>query len=252
MRYASLGSGSKGNGTLVHYGDQLLLIDCGFTIKEVERRLAKLGYQASDITGILVTHEHADHLKGVPPLARKYQLPVYMTPGTFRSKSMGELPQLHLLEGYQAFDLGDIRVEPVAVPHDAREPAQFVFTAGNKRLGILTDLGSISAHVEARFNDCDALVLEANYDPMMLAQGPYPPSLKQRVGSPWGHLSNQQTAGFLERVNKERLKQLVVAHLSQKNNCVDIVQQVLAEVTQGIRQVVYACQDEGFDWLQVE
>jgi len=252
MRYASLGSGSKGNGTLVQFGDQLLLIDCGFTIKEVERRIARLGYLPSDITGILVTHEHGDHLKGVPPLSRKYKLPVYMTPGTFRSKSMGELPQLHLVEGYQTFELGDISIEPVAVPHDAREPAQFVFTAGNKRLGILTDLGSISSHVEERFNECDALVLEANYDPMMLAQGPYPQSLKQRVGGPWGHLSNQQTAGFLERVNKDRLKQLVVAHLSQKNNCVDLVQQVLSEVTQGIRQVVYACQDEGFDWLQVE
>ncbi len=251
MRFASLGSGSRGNGTLVEWRDELVLIDCGFTIKEVERRMARLGRQVEDITAVLVTHEHGDHLKGVPPLARKYQLPVYMTPGTFHCRDLGKLPRLTLIEGYQAFSLGGLGVQPVAVPHDAREPAQFVFEAEGKRLGILTDLGNISAHVESHYADCDALLLEANHDPQMLAYGPYPPSLKQRVSGPWGHLSNQQAAGFLQRVNHERLRCLVVGHISQKNNCLQRARDTLAEVTARIPRVEYACQDEGFDWVAV-
>lgn len=251
MKFASLGSGSRGNGTLVSWKDQLLLIDCGFTIKEVERRIERLERSVTEITAVLVTHEHADHLKGVPPLARKYNLPVYMTPGTFRSRDLGKLPFLHLIEGYQAFQLDDLEVLPVAVPHDAREPAQFVFKAAGKRLGILTDLGNISAHVENHFYDCDALLLEANHDPQMLASGPYPPSLKQRVGGPWGHLSNQQAAGFLARVNVERLRHLVVGHISQKNNSLELAKRVLAEVTANIPVVEYACQDEGFGWISL-
>lgn len=251
MRFASLGSGSRGNGTLVESCDQLLLIDCGFTIKEVERRMARLQRSVTDISAILVTHEHADHLKGVPPLARKYQLPVYMTPGTFRSRDLGKLPKLNFIEGYQRFHLGEVEVQPVAVPHDAREPAQFTFAAGGKRLGILTDLGNISAHVESHFYDCDGLLLEANHDPRMLATGPYPQSLKQRVGGPWGHLSNQQAAGFLARVNVDRLQQLVVGHISQKNNSLERAQDILADVTKGIGRVTWACQDEGFDWIEL-
>ncbi len=251
MKFASLGSGSRGNATLVEYDDQLLLVDCGFTIKEVERRMERLERSVDSISAILVTHEHADHLKGVPPLSRKYKLPVYMTPGTFRSRDLGKLPLLTLIEGYQSLSFGDLKVYPVAVPHDAREPAQFVFSAANKRLGILTDLGSISAHVEQHFCDCDALLLEANHDPQMLASGPYPYSLKQRVGGPWGHLSNQQAAGFLARVDSERLKRLVVGHISQKNNSLERAQDCLRDVTADIEQVSYACQDDGFGWIEL-
>jgi len=251
MRFASLGSGSRGNATLVESGDQLLLVDCGFTIKEVERRIERLQRRVEDITAILVTHEHADHLKGVPPLARKYRLPVYMTPGTFRSRDLGKLPFLHFIEGYQPLSFGQLDVLPVAVPHDAREPAQFVFQGNGKRLGILTDLGNISAHVEQHFCDCDGLLLEANHDPHMLASGPYPQTLKQRVGGPWGHLSNQQAAGFLARVDSDRLKQLVVGHISQKNNSLERAQEVLGDVTAKIESVYYACQDDGFDWIHM-
>lgn len=251
MQFASLGSGSKGNGTLVAWQDQLLLVDCGFTIKETERRMAALERRVEEITAILVTHEHGDHIKGVPALARKYRLPVYMTPGTFRSRNLGELPQLHFIEGYQSFFLGDIKVQPVAVPHDAREPAQFIFKANGKRLGILTDIGNISAHVEAEFGECDALLLEANHDSHMLATGPYPHSLKQRVGGPWGHLNNEQAAAFLQRANRQRLQTLVVGHISQQNNCLEKARSVLADTLVDLRQVVFACQDQGFGWLSI-
>lgn len=254
MRFASLGSGSRGNATLVERlggQGQTLLVDCGFTIKATEARLARLNKTPADLAAILVTHEHGDHIKGVGPLARKYKLPVYMTPGTFHSKDLGHLPELNLIHGYEPFEVAGIRVVPVAVPHDAREPAQFIFETNGKRLGVLTDLGSITPHVEQCYQACDAMVFEANHDPAMLASGPYPPSLKRRVGGQWGHLSNQQAAGFLKRLDTTRLQRLVVAHISQKNNSLALARQTLCDATTGVEQVVYACQDEGFDWLSI-
>lgn len=251
MRFASLGSGSQGNATIIEWGDGALLLDCGFSMKEAEARLERLGLHARDLSAVLVTHEHGDHIKGVAALARRHKLPVYMTPGTFHSRDLGALPKLHLIEGYREFAIGSLSVEPVPVPHDAREPAQFVFSCGGVRLGVLTDLGSISPHVEERYRACDALLLEANHDPVMLAGGPYPPSLKRRVGGAWGHLSNQQAAGFLERVDTAKLQALVIAHISQKNNSLHAARAVLDPVTQAVARVLYACQDEGFDWVEV-
>lgn len=229
----------------------MLLIDCGFSAKEAELRLQRLGKSARELTAILVTHEHSDHIKGVAALSRRYNLPIYMTPGTFHSRDLGELPSLNLIHAYAAFTLNGLRVNPVAVPHDAREPAQFVFEYAGLRLGILTDLGSITPHVETSYQGCDAMVLEANHDPFMLASGQYPPSLKQRVGGQWGHMSNQQAAGFLARLDTERLQHLVVAHISQKNNSLELAMAALAPVTRDVKQVTYACQDQGFDWLSV-
>ncbi|PUA29364.1 MAG: MBL fold metallo-hydrolase [Cellvibrio sp. 79] len=251
LRFASLGSGSRGNSTLVEWNSGTLLIDCGFSVKETNQRLERLGKRAEDLTAILVTHEHADHIKGVAPLSRRYNLPVYMTPGTYQSRDLGVLPDLRLIEGYAPFELAQLKIIPVAVPHDAREPAQFIFECLGIRLGVLTDLGSITAHVEGYYQDLDAMVLEANHDPFMLASGPYPPSLKQRVGGLWGHLSNQQAAGFLQRLNCARLQHLVVAHISQQNNSLELAQAALAPVTAEVKQITYACQNQGFDWLSV-
>ena len=251
MRFASLGSGSRGNSTLVEWAAGTLLIDCGFSVKETELRLDRLGKRAQDIKAILVTHEHSDHIKGVAALARRYRLPVYMTPGTYYNRDLGELPDLRLINAYAPFDIDGLLVRPVAVPHDAREPSQFIFELSGRRLGILTDLGSITPHVEASYQACDAMVLEANHDPIMLASGSYPPSLKQRVGGQWGHLSNQQAAGFLARLDTGKLQHLVVAHISQQNNTLALAQSVLAPVTAQVKQVTYACQNQGFDWLAV-
>lgn len=251
MRFASLGSGSRGNSTLLEWGTGTLLIDCGFSVKETEQRLARFSKCADELTAILVTHEHSDHIKGVAALARRYRLPLYMTPGTYHSRDLGELPDLRLIHAYASFELNGLKVQPVAVPHDAREPTQFVFEFGGRRLGILTDLGSITPHVEASYQACDAMLLEANHDPAMLASGSYPPSLKQRVGGQWGHLSNQQAAGFLQRLDTHRLQHLVVAHISQQNNTLALAQSVLAPVTAQVKQVTYACQNQGFDWLTV-
>jgi len=251
VRFASIGSGSRGNATLVEWESGLLLVDCGFTIKATEQRMSALGKTPADLSAIVVTHEHSDHIKGVGPLARKYDIPVYMTPGTYNSKNLGRIPSLRFIEGHAAFELAGLGVLPVAVPHDAREPAQFIFNDGRHRLGVLTDLGSITPHIETSYDNCDALVLEANHDPAMLASGPYPPSLKQRVGGLWGHLSNQQTAGLLQRLDRDKLQHLVVAHISQKNNSEDLARSVLQGVSDTIGNVIYACQDQGFDWLEI-
>jgi phosphoribosyl 1,2-cyclic phosphodiesterase len=251
IRFASLGSGSRGNATLVEWSLGTLMIDCGFGLRETEQRLERLGKTPSCIKAILVTHEHSDHVKGVAMFSRRHQVPVYMTPGTWKSRNFGDLPGLRLIQAYESFEINGLLVKPVAVPHDAREPSQFVFEHQGRRLGILTDLGSITPHVEDHYQTLDAMVLEANHDPSMLASGPYPPSLKQRVGGSWGHLSNQQAAGFLQRMDCARLQHLVVAHISQQNNRVDLAQAALEPVAGFIQQITYACQDQGFDWLSV-
>lgn len=251
MRFASLGSGSKGNATVVEAGSTKVLVDCGFTIKETVKRLAQLGIEPNQLDAILVTHEHADHLKGAMPFSRKFNVPVYMTAGTAKQGKVDHSEVLNLFNCHQSFQLGDLLVNPVAVPHDAREPCQFVFEYQGKVLGILTDLGSLSPHVIAEYKECDALLLEANHDLDMLARGPYPPSLKRRVSGVWGHLNNQQSMDLLERVNQSRLKQLVLGHISEKNNSPDLVRKALDEANCEFENVIIAEQAFGFDWVSV-
>ena len=251
LEFASLGSGSKGNGTLIRYDDCRLLIDCGFSLKETQKRLSTLGLGPQDLDAVIVTHEHSDHIGGVGPLARKYQLPVYMTPGTRCARNIGALPQVELIKSYQPFSIKSVHITPVAVPHDAVEPVQYILEAGGLKLGLLTDLGSITPHVEQYYQGCDGLIVEANHDPLMLASGPYPPSLKQRVGGPWGHLSNQQLADFLSRIDGAHLQHVVIAHISQQNNTLDLAQSALATVDNPLGTVHYACQQQGFDWISL-
>lgn len=233
--------------------DTCLIVDCGFGVRDTEQRLSRLGLGLDVIDAILVTHEHGDHAKGVGPLARKLGVPVYMTQGTWLARDYGKVSNLHLVKNYQSFQIAEIDVQPVAVPHDAREPAQFVFSCGDTRLGVLTDLGSITLHVLEAFRSCDGLLIEANHDLNMLWNGPYPPSLKERVASDWGHLNNKQTADLLDQVYSNRLKKIVIGHISQKNNNVDVVKHSLKTNCQlaELQDVIYACQDEGFDWVKL-
>ena len=257
MRFSSLGSGSKGNATLIEAAETCLLLDCGFTVKETELRLKRLGKTGHDLDAILVTHEHSDHIKGVGALARKYKLPVYLTAGTFHKGRLGNLSCVEIINCHQSFVIKDIDVQPVPVPHDAREPCQFVFQYGNKKLGVLTDLGSLTPHVEEHYSGLDALVLECNYDPQMLDEGPYPYQLKQRILSDYGHLSNSQAAQLLVRITKEKLQHLVLSHISLQNNNAEFVRQAIAPMMEDMSDEVkqgfaVACQDEGFDWRVID
>ena len=178
LRFASIGSGSKGNCLVAEVGDTRVLLDCGLTPRETERRLARIGLKPADITGILVTHEHDDHAGQAYPFAAQHRLPVWLTYGTQAALAeSGKLPgevETRTIDGRTAFSVGGIEVRPYTVPHDAREPVQFVLSDGAFRLGVLTDIGASTAHVEATLSGCDALVLECNHDSDMLWAGDYP------------------------------------------------------------------------------
>lgn len=251
LALASLGSGSRGNATLIRSSNALLLVDCGFTIKETERRLQILGHQPQDIDAILVTHEHSDHIKGVGPFARKHQLPVYLTHGTGQYDGLKKNTHLHQINIHRPFSIAGIEVTPVTVPHDAREPCQFVFRHDDKTVGILTDLGSITPHVTEQYRRCDALMLECNHCSEMLAMGPYPMSLKQRVGGNWGHLNNHQAANLLSDIEIDQLQHLVISHVSEKNNTELLARNAICGIYGTEKSLIMASQEEGIGWLEI-
>ena len=213
MRFSSLGSGSEGNALLVAAGRTLILMDCGFGLKDTLMRLARLDVPPEQLSGIVVTHEHGDHISGVARLARKYNLPVWLTHGTLRTQAnaFDGIASINEIDPRLAFAIGDIEVIPYAVPHDAAEPVQFVFSDGARRLGVLTDTGCSTAHIEQTLSGCHALVLECNHDTGMLMNSDYPYSLKQRVGGRFGHLNNQDAAAILARLDVSRLQHLIAA-----------------------------------------
>lgn len=253
VRFAILGSGSKGNATVVCSGNARVLVDCGFSRRETEARLQRCGLLASDLDAILVTHEHADHVAGVARLARAHEIPVFATHGTIIAAGLQDLAGVHAISTHQRFDVGDLTVQAFPVPHDAREPVQYVLGRAGQRVGILSDVGMITPHIREMLDACDALLLECNHCPDMLAAGPYPPSLKRRVASRLGHLSNQQSAELLNSLDRSRLQHLAITHISEKNNCPDLATQMLADVLgQRPQWLAVADQDQGLAWRQLE
>lgn len=249
LRFALLGSGSRGNGTLVQGGGTTVLIDCGFSVAETERRLARLGVAPRELAAILVTHEHSDHVGGVPRFAAKHKVPVRSAVGTRVAAGLGGATTLRAGERCA---IGALEVEPVAVPHDAAEPLQFVVGDGARRVGVLTDLGHPSDAVAAGYAGCDALVLECNHDAELLANGAYPGFLKARVGGDRGHLSNAQAAALLARLGAARLQHVVAAHLSENNNRPELARAALAGAL-GCAEgwIGVATQDAGLGWREV-
>lgn len=255
MRFASLGSGSGGNALVVEAGSTRVLVDCGLGLREAERRLARLGLEASGFAAVLVTHEHGDHLDGVFPFARRHGVRVHLTHGTLAAAgdaAGGEGAPgygLSLVDSHTSFAVGDIEVTPFPVPHDAREPVQYVLSDGVRRLGVLTDTGAPTPHVEAMLSGCDGLVLECNHDPAMLAAGPYPAWLKERIGGGFGHLPNAAAAAILAAIDRSRLRHVVAAHLSAQNNTPALARAALAGVLGCEPEAIgVADQDGGFEW----
>ena len=253
VRFASLGSGSKGNCTVIDDGETCLLIDLGFTLKDALRRMARLNLDPKNIDAILVTHEHADHCHGVPIFARKFETPVYLSHGTYNPHDMGQLPILKRINCHESFKLGTFEVSPVAVPHDAKEPCQYVLSSEGLTIGLLTDLGHITPHVRQCYRDCDALLLECNHDLQMLREGPYSWTLKQRVGGEYGHLNNEQASDFLRSVNLGRLSKLVIYHVSQQNNHPDIALAAIRETLESWSgDLIVATQTDGVGWIEIK
>lgn len=253
IRFASLGSGSAGNALLVESGATRLMLDCGFGLRDTLARLHTIARQPGDITAILVTHEHGDHLGGVFRLARKYALPVHMTHGTWAACRESDAGlDLRIIDSHAPLVFGDLEVQPFPVPHDAREPVQYVFSSSTHRLGVLTDIGEITSHVRKVLSGCDGLVLECNHDARMLAQSSYPASLKRRIAGRHGHLENSAAAGLLKQIDCSRLQHLLVAHLSERNNSPELALAAVAEALGRTESWVgVATPESGFAWREL-
>jgi len=254
MRFASLGSGSQGNALLVESGGTRVLLDCGFALGEVTSRLSRLGLEPSSLDAIIVTHEHGDHGGGVAKLSSRHDLPVYLTRGTLSGLGAEgrELGNRKLIDAYTPFAIGAIEVTPYTVPHDAREPVQFVLGDGAVRLGVLTDTGQPTPHIARSLSGVNALVLECNHDLDMLMNGPYTAQLKRRIAGRLGHLSNEASAELLRAMDCSRLQHLVAAHLSQANNTPELARAALAgAVGCAPEWIGVAMQDGGFPWREI-
>jgi len=255
LRFATLASGSRGNASLVESGDTLLMLDCGLPCREIEQRLAALGRSGEDVAALLVTHEHTDHLRGVGAFARRYGTRIFATHGTARA--LVALPgneglDVEPVSTHRGFSIGAIDVEPFPVPHDAHEPCQFVFAAGRRRLGVLTDAGHATAHIRERLAGCDALAVECNHDVESLVRGSYPPSVKARVGSAYGHMSNAQAAELVASLADGRLQWVVAMHVSERNNSHALVVEALEPVLdRHATPLAIAKQDAPGAWIEV-
>jgi phosphoribosyl 1,2-cyclic phosphodiesterase len=257
MRFCSLGSGSGGNATIVEASSGVstsrLVIDCGFSLREFGLRLARIGLACDDLDAVFVTHEHGDHIGCAVTLARRHRLPLWMSRGTWRAIGEPELPGLlQFARDGQVIDVGDLRLMPYTVAHDAQEPLQLRCSDGARHLGVLTDVGSITPHLIANLQGCDALLLECNHDRELLAASRYPASLKARIGGRFGHLSNDTAAQILAACMHADLRHLVAAHLSAQNNSPALARAALAAACGGpAGDIVVADPLCGFDWLAI-
>ena len=249
-RFASLGSGSRGNGTVVEIGGERILVDCGFTLKQTEARLARMDLKAADLSAILVTHEHSDHIGGVGALAYKYAIPVYASFGTLDSARKSASVVGKAINAHSPFRIGEVEVTPVVVPHDAREPTQFVFRHNGCAVGVVSDLGCVTPFVVEQFSGLNGLLMESNYDLPMLANGRYPEKVKRRIASDLGHLSNEQAAAFLAQIGHSDLT-VVVGHVSEENNHPDLLQDAFRTHQSQVGSLTFATQEEGAVWQSV-
>lgn len=248
MRFASLGSGSRGNALVVEGGGSRVLVDCGFGPRTLTTRLARLGLVPGDIDALLLTHEHSDHVAGVAKCVARFGYPVYATHGTRRAARLESL-SCTLLDSHSPLAIGGLEIRPFPVPHDACEPVQFVISDGRRRCGILTDTGFATPHMADMLSACDGLVLECNHDEEMLARGDYPALLKKRIAGRDGHLSNAAAAALLRTLDTGGLQHLVAAHLSQQNNRPALAQAALAAVLGcDPSWIAVADQEQGFSW----
>lgn len=262
MRLAVLGSGSGGNSLIVESGGRRLLVDAGFSCRRIERQLRDLGEDAAQIDALLLTHEHQDHIRGADRLSERYGFPVYATAGTLEHTPLGPGAHhtAHTIRSGEPFEVPErgvpgFRVEAFRIPHDAREPVGFVIEdAAGHRLGVVADLGSRSQLAWTRLRDLDCLVIEANHDLQMLRNGPYPWHLKQRVAGRHGHLSNHEAAVGVSELLSERLRRVVLYHLSRTNNQPALAAQAVGETldTLGSRAELFVTQqDEATPWIEI-
>lgn len=228
MRLCSIASGSSGNCIYVGDDHTHLLVDTGISKKRIEEGLHSLGVKGEELSGILITHEHIDHIQGLGVFSRRYEIPVYATPGTIEGirsmKSIGRMPEglMHEVEEDQTFTLGDLKICPFSISHDARQPSGFRMENEQKAVAVATDLGTYDEYTIGHLQNLNAVVLEANHDIHMLEVGPYPYVLKRRVMGEKGHLSNELSGRLLSDILHDGLQQVILGHLSKENNYAEL------------------------------
>jgi phosphoribosyl 1,2-cyclic phosphodiesterase len=251
----SVNSGSNGNCIYVEAGGVRLLFDAGISGKRVQDRLTAKGRDVRDVQAVVISHDHSDHVRCAGILHRKFGLPVYMTPGTHRAAGacgIGPIADLRTFRPGQTLEFGPVQVEAIGTPHDAAEPHVFVIAADGKRLGILTDLGCVFAGLPELLGSLDAVFLESNYDPAMLANGPYPDFLKRRIAGDSGHISNQESAELVRTSAGARLQWVALSHLSEVNNTPELAERKHREIVGNVRTILVAPRYDAGPILHVE
>ncbi|MFZ8952167.1 MAG: MBL fold metallo-hydrolase [Gammaproteobacteria bacterium] len=249
--YAVLGSGSKGNATLVKAENTLIMIDCGLPIDLLVERLDAKNIDPKSITAILISHEHGDHIHGLGDFNRIHDCPIYMTKGTYYAQKQVKKNWSKVIYE-ETVSIGGIEVFPFRVSHDSRMPSHFTFTFDGRKFGHLTDTGSYSQDMINSLTDCDALAIEFNYDDQMLRKGIYPDWLKKRVASDVGHLSNNQAFELVSRINSPKLQWLVMLHISLKNNSTDCIENSLKKFSSLDKiKIYYADQFIPSPWFDI-
>lgn len=258
MRFCSLGSGSGGNATLIEASQGItstrLLVDAGFSVRELVKRLARAGCEPESVDAVFITHEHGDHIGCALAFASRYRVPLITSRGTWRAVGKDDFDPclLRLVRDGDALPLGDLELRPFGVPHDANEPLQLTLSDGVARLGLVTDLGSAPDSVSRALTGCHALLLECNHDEALLRGGPYHPALKRRILGSHGHLSNTAAAELLARCLHGGLSLVAAAHLSETNNTPELALAALAPVLEGGGPEVRVADPKlGLDWFAV-
>jgi phosphoribosyl 1,2-cyclic phosphodiesterase len=232
VRLAVLASGSGGNAVVVESGGACVLVDCGISFRQLSSRMNALGMAPERIQAVLLTHEHDDHVKGLEVLLRHHRVPVLATAGTAEAMTVVP-PGVERIAAWREVRLGGLRVRPVPTSHDAREPVAFILEGDGRRVGLVTDTGTLTELLLESLSGCHTLLLECNHDRDLLRYGPYPWPLKQRIASRTGHLSNEKACAAIGRLAQSGLEVVVGMHLSQTNNRPDLVERELADVLAG-------------------
>jgi len=231
LSFSVLGSGSSGNATFIKGTYTSILLDCGFSLPQIKKRLENIGKDIEEIEAVFITHEHVDHICGLKRLLNMYDMPVFMTRGTYLAlrEVIGDSKKIQVFEAGSAFHLKEFHIQSFSVTHDAKDPVNYVITNNKAKLGFATDCGYPSRLIMNRLQGCQGLIIESNYCPNMLMKGTYPPQIKQRIQSRFGHLSNQQMLQLLCNIIDERLRAIVLAHISENNNHYELVEQLVRQ-----------------------
>lgn len=255
LEFSALGSGSGGNAYLIKEGDTIILIDIGFSLREIIKRLEKLSINLNSISAILITHEHWDHIKGLENFIKNFPKPVFLSQGTLKSLKFELKTDINIISGGKDFQIGRINISPFSVPHDASEPMGFSFSNGNKKIGFASDLGKVTILVMEKLKNSNLIAIETNHDEILLKTGPYPYQLKSRVKSTIGHLSNKDALNAIKELISPALKYILPIHLSQTNNKPELVKYYVEEILKvhSVKNIncIIASQENNTPFLEV-